>query len=612
MAIRLLKGQRIGGVEYPAATVVTGLSPEKEAALISGGDAVSFTAVDGLLPMFGRVVAGALVAVHPDTAADVPLGGGGGGTAEEAQDAAAAMLTAATHDGVSVAYNDGANTLALTNTDKGSAARTAHEAAADPHPLYLTAGEGNAAYAPIGHSHSGLAPAGGSAAQVLKKNSGTDYDYSWQADATGGGGGTSAGFPMTIDTSSTTDADPTTGRIRYNNATQASATILYIDDTDDDGTSLVALKTSASGNLIYIVSETTPTTYQTWQVPQITDASGYDKHTVALVAKSAANFANNEAVRVLLLPGLLSGLGAPAATLGVDGQRYYDASFGLFYKKAAGVWVPVGNSATFADATALAAAHPGVVWNIPELNNEPFYSDGTLLRPVQALSLLFNDVTVRHHEDDTTAEQSYTSWTLPANLPQPGDTLEIVGFMVGHDNATTKSVIVDIGPPTAARCINAAITVSSGAFVNARQSITLSQLNEAFGPPASNPPTLSTSAYAFYSNNFAVAQPIEWKSVFGALDNRSVTGLSRSSNVVTATLAADMNVATNGYVTLAGNTDAGAGTSFNGTFRVTGSTATTVTWNQAGANRTATALDGTLNKCNTLRQAAVYLRKGAP
>lgn len=36
-----------------------------------------------------------------------------------------------------------------------------------------------------GHSHSGLAPAGGGAATVLKKISGTDYDYSWQADSTG-------------------------------------------------------------------------------------------------------------------------------------------------------------------------------------------------------------------------------------------------------------------------------------------------------------------------------------------------------------------------------------------------------------------------------------------
>lgn len=49
------------------------------------------------------------------------------------------------------------------------------------------AGYGITDAAASGHSHSGLAPAGGTTGQVLKKVSGTDYDYSWQADATGAG-----------------------------------------------------------------------------------------------------------------------------------------------------------------------------------------------------------------------------------------------------------------------------------------------------------------------------------------------------------------------------------------------------------------------------------------
>ncbi len=68
---------------------------------------------------------------------------------EASQDAAASMITGATHDGVSVSYNDAGNTLAIANTDKGSVARTAHEAASDPHPQYLTPAEGNAAYQPL-------------------------------------------------------------------------------------------------------------------------------------------------------------------------------------------------------------------------------------------------------------------------------------------------------------------------------------------------------------------------------------------------------------------------------------------------------------------------------
>lgn len=75
----------------------------------------------------------------------------------------------------------------------------AHEAAGDPHPQYLTAAEGNAAYASAGHSHNGLAPSGGTTGQVLKKNSNTDYDYSWSADATGGGGGSVTPVQVTVD-----------------------------------------------------------------------------------------------------------------------------------------------------------------------------------------------------------------------------------------------------------------------------------------------------------------------------------------------------------------------------------------------------------------------------
>lgn len=57
---------------------------------------------------------------------------------EATQDSSALMITTATHDGVSVSYNDAANTLSFTNTDKGSVEVGLHEAAANPHPQYAT------------------------------------------------------------------------------------------------------------------------------------------------------------------------------------------------------------------------------------------------------------------------------------------------------------------------------------------------------------------------------------------------------------------------------------------------------------------------------------------
>jgi YD repeat-containing protein len=70
-------------------------------------------------------------------------------TTEDAQDAAASMLTTATHDGVSVAYNDAGNSLAITNTDKGSTAVASHVAAANPHTQYLQTSVAATTYQPL-------------------------------------------------------------------------------------------------------------------------------------------------------------------------------------------------------------------------------------------------------------------------------------------------------------------------------------------------------------------------------------------------------------------------------------------------------------------------------
>lgn len=52
--------------------------------------------------------------------------------------------------GISVSNGDGVSgNPTITNTDTGSSAVTAHELAGDPHPQYLTASEGNAAYQPL-------------------------------------------------------------------------------------------------------------------------------------------------------------------------------------------------------------------------------------------------------------------------------------------------------------------------------------------------------------------------------------------------------------------------------------------------------------------------------
>ena len=60
------------------------------------------------------------------------------------------------------------------------------------------------------HTHNGLAPTGGTTGQVLKKVDNTNYNYSWQADATGGAGSSTWGS-ITGTLSDQTDLDTALG-----------------------------------------------------------------------------------------------------------------------------------------------------------------------------------------------------------------------------------------------------------------------------------------------------------------------------------------------------------------------------------------------------------------
>ena len=71
-----------------------------------------------------------------------------GNTGTSTADIAADTLAITGGTGISTAATDTPDGLVITNTDTGSAARTAHEAAADPHPQYTTTAEAAAA-APV-------------------------------------------------------------------------------------------------------------------------------------------------------------------------------------------------------------------------------------------------------------------------------------------------------------------------------------------------------------------------------------------------------------------------------------------------------------------------------
>lgn len=135
------------------------------------------------------------------------------------------------------------------------------------------------------------------------------------------------------DTSSTADADPGAGKVRWNNATQASATEIYIDDADSGATDHSALWASlAIGGYLYLYEPTDLDTWQQWTITSVTDAAGYLKLGVTLVA-SNGSFANGDTVRLTIQqPNPAAGVDRNIVTaLGTSGTVTVDCSLGDYF-----------------------------------------------------------------------------------------------------------------------------------------------------------------------------------------------------------------------------------------------------------------------------------------
>lgn len=111
----------------------------------------------------------------------------------------------------------------------------------------------------------------------------------------GGGSGSSGGTELkgltfTSDTGSTADSDPGAGLFKWNHATQASATELYIDDSTTDAVALTTFWASlGSSGFIYIQQQDDSTKWQLWKwTATPVDGTGYRKFTVALQANGGS------------------------------------------------------------------------------------------------------------------------------------------------------------------------------------------------------------------------------------------------------------------------------------------------------------------------------------
>lgn len=118
-----------------------------------------------------------------------------------------------------------------------------------------------------------------------------------------GATGPQSGIKWTFN-SSTSNADPGSGKLAFNNATLASATALYISETDADSNGLAALLATwddASATIkgtLTIEKENTPTSFAVFSITgTLTDNGTWDTFTLAHVA-SGGSFANNDTLRL--------------------------------------------------------------------------------------------------------------------------------------------------------------------------------------------------------------------------------------------------------------------------------------------------------------------------
>lgn len=112
---------------------------------------------------------------------------------------------------------------------------------------------------------------------------------------------TSAANPSVTFTfdSSTTDADPGAGDFRFNHATPASATAVYFDNVDADGSTVTSWldsfddSTSTVKGYLTVRQSGSATTFNLYSVSgSVTDGTGYRKVTITSIASGGGSFTN--------------------------------------------------------------------------------------------------------------------------------------------------------------------------------------------------------------------------------------------------------------------------------------------------------------------------------
>lgn len=183
--------------------------------------------------------------------------------------------------------------------------------------------------------------------------SGTDADWTIRASASAGSAGRSAGYLYSFSTS-TAATDPTTGKLKVNNASLALATAVYISETDSDNNNLATLiaswddGTSAIRGRLTIYNPDAPASFAVYDVTgSNTDNGAWVTLNVTYVTGAGA-FTITDSLRVQFV------MKGDKGNTGTDGRNS-----GLKYTFNSGTSGDPGvgqflfNNATFGSVTAL-------------------------------------------------------------------------------------------------------------------------------------------------------------------------------------------------------------------------------------------------------------------
>jgi hypothetical protein len=158
----------------------------------------------------------------------------------------------------------------------------------------------------------------------------------------------------------TTDADPGAGRVRLNNATQASATQAYIDNLNDNSidVSTFLLTLGKAGSTLYLQDQSDASKFHLFSVDaDAVDATGYVRFPTISIIDSGSDLSNNAKIIVCI-----SNVGAtgPTGSAGATGPTGPTGAGPTGPTGSAGATGPTGSTgATGAGGSATTGTYTG-------------------------------------------------------------------------------------------------------------------------------------------------------------------------------------------------------------------------------------------------------------